>query len=229
MKDIFKRKLIWALIFNFIILGLEIVGLVLSVQRHGIKVFIFYTENSNYFALVISLIFCITAIIALTKNALPPQWVHILRFIATVCLTITFIVSVFVIIPFKPSLYKYMLYQGSSLYQHILCPLLSLSSFLFFEYQKPLSKKVIFYALIPTIIYGGTCVVLNLLRVMTGPYPFFYFYQIPWYISIPSLLGVVAISTLTAFMLYVSHTAEEKRYIKKHLTIEDNYLDKNYQ
>lgn len=214
MSRILKRKLVLGLIFNFIILILEIVGLFLSIQRHGIKVFTFYTENSNYFALVVSLIFCIYSIISLKKQTTLPYWVHVLRFIATVCLTITFIVSIFIIIPFKPSLYKYMIYQGSSLYQHILCPLLSFFSFLFIEQKKALSKRVVFYALVPTIIYGIVCIVLNLLKVITGPYPFFYFYQIPWYLSTLSILGVISISLATTLVLFSLHNKKLAKNFK---------------
>ena len=205
------KKLIWALAVNFIILILEIIALFLSIQRHGIMVFTFYTENSNYFALIVSLIFCIGALFTLSRKSVLPRWIHVLRFIATVCLTITFIVSVFIIIPFRPSMWKYMLFQGSSLYQHLLCPALSMFSFLSFERQNTLTKKSIFFALIPTLIYGITCVILNLLRIITGPYPFFYIYQIPWYVSTLCILGILAISTITAFALYKfdnkSHTA----------------------
>lgn len=195
-------KLKAAFILNFVILILEIVAVFLSIQRHGIMVFAFYTENSNYFALIVSFIFCVGTLKCLKSGKPLPKWIYSLRFIATVCLTITFIVSVFIIIPFRPSMTMYMLFHGSSLYQHLLCPLISLFSFICFERTQIISKNNIFYALLPTIIYGMTCVILNLFKVMTGPYPFFYFYQIPWYLSSLSVFGVCTISYLTALVLY---------------------------
>lgn len=210
-----KKSIVTSLFFNLVLVILEIVGLVLSVQRHGINVFIFYTENSNYFALLVSLIFCVGAIIAIKKKSELPNWINILRFVATVCLSITFIVSFFVIIPFKPSMWRYMLYKGSSLYQHLLCPILSIISFLFFEYKRELSKSAIFYALIPTLIYGIICVILNLTKVIVGPYPFFYFYQIPWYLSTLSIFGVVFISLTVAYIIFSFPRIREKHERKK--------------
>lgn len=209
MNELVRQKLKFALIFNFLILALEIVGLILSIQRHGIMVFVFYTEDSNYFALAVSLIFCIGGIIALKKQTALPGWIHSLRFIATVCLTITFIVANFVIIPLQPQLLTYMLFEGSSLYQHLLCPILSVISFLVLENQIHLPRKMIFYATIPTIVYGITLITLNLTKVITGPYPFFYFFQIPWFVSVLSILGIGVIAVLSALVLYFLNN---KRY-----------------
>lgn len=205
MSYLFKQKLILAIILNFIIFILEIIGAVLSIQRHGILAFTFYTENSNYYALFVSLIFCIGGIVAVIRQDYLYHWIHTLRFISTVCLTITFIIAVFVLMPFRPNMVPFMLFEGSSLYQHLLCPLLSLFSFLVLENQKPFSRNVIIYAIIPTIVYGVTCIILNILKVITGPYPFFYVYQIPWYVCVVSILGIMTISFFTTFGIYYLH------------------------
>ena len=61
--EITKKKLVMAFVFNFLIFVLEVVGLVLSIQRHGMNVFCYYTENSNYFAGIVSAVFCVVVLL----------------------------------------------------------------------------------------------------------------------------------------------------------------------
>lgn len=220
MSVLERRKLIFAFIVNLAIVGLEIVGLILSVQRHGVKVFQFYTENSNYFALIVSAIFCIGAIVALIRKTRIRKWLHILRYVSTVCLTLTLIIVLIVLIPLYPDTFAYMLFGNSNLYQHLLCPVFSLISFILLEKHESLPKKAIFYALIPTIIYGVACIILNLFKVITGPYPFLYLYAIPWYISAPSLLGILLSAVLIAFGLYALHNGR-KSYVEQDIAYQN--------
>lgn len=213
-----KRKLIFALISNFIIIVLEIIGVVLSIKRHSIYVFLFYTENTNYLALVISIIYCIGCLIALKNNTNIAKWIHILRYMVTMCLTLTFVIVICILIPFKPNFWLFMLFQDSNLYQHLLCPVISVISFLFFESQIKLNKKHIFYSLIPTIIYGVIFLVLNILKIIEGPYPFFYVYSMAWYSALLSLLGVATICFCIALLLYWIHNK-----IFKNAKISTNY------
>lgn len=204
-KTINRTNIICALIINIAIVVLEIIGVFLSVQRHGIKVFQFYTENSNYFALIVSFIFCISCVVALIKRKHIPRWILNLRFVSTVCLTVTFVVVIAVLIPMFPDTFVFMMFQNSNLFQHFLCPVLSFISFIFFENQISLTKKSILYCLIPTLIYGVVLITLNLFKIITGPYPFFYVYVIPWYTTTLSLLGIFIGSLLITIILYYLH------------------------
>ena len=206
-----RRKIIIALFANMAILGMEIAGLVLSVQRHGIDVFQYYTENSNYFTLIASATFCVVAIISLIKKRPIALWVHTLRYISTVCLTITLVIVLFVLIPLYPSTLAHMLFQNSNLFQHLLCPTFSIVSFLYLENWQRLPTKHIYFALLPTMLYGVICLVLNFLRIITGPYPFFYIYVLPWYYSAPSLVGILLVSYFIAFILIAVRNKQQRR------------------
>ncbi len=177
----------------------------LSILRHGVMVFVFYTEISNYFALVVSLVYCVFGLCLLKKHLAPPNWLVTLRYSATIMLFITFIVSLCVIIPFRPSMTAYMLVEGSSPFHHVLCPIFSVISFFSFERGQTLSKKSIFFALIPTIIYGVTLIILNLAKAIEGPYPFFYFYKVAWWFSLGGVLLVAFISIGTAILFRFFH------------------------
>lgn len=192
-------KLNWAFIFNLLIIIFEIIALVLSIQRHGLRVFKYYTENSNYFALIISTIFCLYTIFA--KNGIK-SWMIYLRYVSTVCLAITFVIVSLVLIPMYPASFYFMMFDGSSLFQHLLCPILSIISFLLFENQIFLKKISIFFTIIPTFIYGLVCILLNLLKLMQGPYPFFYVYDISWFVCAISIVAILLISLLIAYAFY---------------------------
>ena len=208
-----KRKLYLALAINILIVIMEIIGVFLSIRRHGLKAFQFYTEISNYFSLIVSLFFIIYCMLALRNNAPLPQWVILLRFISSTCLTITFLVVIFVLIPMMPDTLIEMLFEDSNLYQHTLCPILSVISLIFFENNTTLTKKFVLYALLPTMVYGVTFLILNICKVIIGPYPFFYVYEIPWYASIIFLSIILLGSILVAFALYRIYNRGKKRKI----------------
>lgn len=204
-KNITNKKIILALLANIIIVILEIFGLIFSIRRHGVKVFHYYTENSNYLTLIISTIFTIVSTYSLFTKKQIKRSIYLLRFISTTCLTITLLVVLFILIPMFPDTAIFMLFKDSNLYQHTLCPILSIISFLFFENDFKLNKKSIFLATLPTIVYGLIFITLNLLKVVIGPYPFFYVYEIPWYSSLMwlsiILFGAIIIS-IVLFALY---------------------------
>ena len=164
-----RKKLVLSLLINVVIVVLELVGLYLSLRRHGMKAFQFYTENSNYFTLVVSVCYCLVGAIALRQRRTIPKWIVYLRFTATTCLVITFVVVAVILIPMFPHTWKFMLFDDSNLYQHLLCPIIATLSFVLLENDMQIDKKAILLATIPTIMYGTIMIVLNILRVVTGP------------------------------------------------------------
>ncbi|MDD3338129.1 MAG: hypothetical protein PHS82_04655 [Lachnospiraceae bacterium] len=180
-----NKKQMIALILNLIVIVMEIIGAVMSARKHGAAMFQFYTEDSNIFALLACSIFAVVSILNLAHGKTEiPKWVHILKYIAACCLTVTFVVVICVLAPtLGPGGYTEMLLQGSMLYHHFLCPVLVVISFLFFERGPQLDKKCRFYAVIPTIIYAAASILLNILKVMDGPYPFLHVFEQPIYMS----------------------------------------------
>ncbi len=197
-----KKKLIYALSVNLIIVILEIIALFLSIENHGSKVFQFYTEDSNYFSLIVSSIFCIYAFFSLKTGKDIPNWVHLLRYTSTVCLSLTFIVISFVLGPLYPDNFVYWMFIGSGLFHHTICPILSILSFVLFEKSQKLCKSSIALSLVPTLVYGVICIILNFMRVISGPYPFFFVYDFPWYALVFSLAGITLCTLTMSFIYY---------------------------
>ncbi|MBE5736492.1 MAG: hypothetical protein E7356_03995 [Clostridiales bacterium] len=195
-----NKKTIVALVLNCAIILLEIIGAILSLQRHGWSAFLYYTEISNYSTLIISVLFVIFGIITLVKHTHIPHIITILRYISTTMLTITIIVVVFVLIPLRPQNALFMLFGNSNLYQHLLCPVISVVSFFIFEKDQKLLHRNICYALIPTLLYGTIMLTLNFLKVVEGPYPFLQVYEFPTHKLIVTLIVVLAMSTLISWL-----------------------------
>lgn len=157
----------------------------MSAREIGLGIFLFFTDYSNMLSLFAAAFMCIYLWDQI-KNGTPiPMWLRLLKYMAVCSLTITMLVVVFVLSPMigKGGLRWSMLY-GDMLYHHFLCPVLAIILFLFFEHEPTLEKKHIYYGLILVGIYAAVFIVLNLLRIVEGPYPFLKYYQQPIYMSL---------------------------------------------
>ena len=163
----------------------ELAGLVLASFENGWGQFVFYTQNSNYFLLAVTL----AHLYFLLKKQPVPKSVNRLKYIATCTTTVTFVVAVAVLLPMYKRPYITFL-NGANLFQHTLCPILGVATL---PLMDPVEKRDSILALIPTGLYALVMVPLNYFRVFDGPYPFLRVHNQPWYMSI---LWLVAISLL---------------------------------
>ena len=168
-----------ALVLNLIIIILEIIGLVISMVSSKRLMIEYYTEESNIFLLIVSSIY---VFYLLTKRKIP-KWLSILKHMAVLGLSITFLVVIFVLAPMYNFNYGWMLFYKAMLYHHTLCPILAFITYLFVEEHK-LSKKDIPYTMIFTLAYTVILITCNLLKIVEGPYPFLMVYKQPIYMSI---------------------------------------------
>ena len=209
-----NKKLLISIILNLLIVVFEIIGVVLSIRRRGVEAFLFYTELVNYLTLVISLIYVIFGFVALKKNTKTANWLHNLRYASTVCLILTFMVVLCILVPITPSEFGFYFFGDSNLYQHFLCPILAIVSFMFFESERKLNKKTILFGIFPTLIYGLILISLNLCKVLVGPYPFFYVYDMPWYATTLLLAGIFTLAFFISWLALFVHNRQFKRHNK---------------
>ena len=154
-----KKKL--ALIINIIILLAELFAFGRTLlTEHSIAVE-YYTNDSNILVLISSLLF----IIFYKKEK---EFVKDIRFIATACLTVTFLVVIFILCPMYNFNYKLLMFTDNFFIFHTLVPILSIFSYIVLEDR---SKKN-YLCLLFTILYSIILVVLNIVNVVKGPYPF---------------------------------------------------------
>ncbi|MBD5111045.1 MAG: hypothetical protein HDT42_00705 [Ruminococcaceae bacterium] len=197
-----KNKLIGVFCVNLLIIILEFIALVLSLVEQGLESFLFYTRDSNYLAMAVSLLFCIYAVKEMRGKGKLPAWIHSMRYIACSCLMVTFFVVIFVLMPMMGEDALFMLYGGSMLYQHTLCPILAVFSFYVLEMRNNLPKADVIKALIPTLIYAVITITLNICKIIEGPYFFLMVYSQPWYMSVIWCMVVLGIAGFLAFVVW---------------------------
>ena len=180
-----KKKAAAALVLNLLLLILEVKGSIMSVKEIGWGVFIYFTDYSNNLSMVAAAFMAIYLTGYLKNGTQIPMWLRLLKYMAACSLSVTLLVVVFILSPMigEGGLRWSMLY-GDMLYHHFLCPVLAVVLFLFFEHEPCLEKKHTFYGLIPVSVYAAVFVVLNLLRIVEGPYPFLMYYKQPVYMSV---------------------------------------------
>jgi len=157
-----------SLVLNLLIIVFEIIAFIFSyVSTHKLY-FEFYTEDSNILALISSSIF---VYYILSKKKIP-NWVNIFKYISTVCLSVTFLVVIFILAPMSNFNYQYLLFSGAMLFHHTLCPILSIITFLFYDKLIGYSKKDVIKGLSFTFVYAFVAIILNIVGILDGPYPF---------------------------------------------------------
>ena len=183
-----KKKDI-SLVLNILIVVLELIGFILSFKIFNKISIEFYTQDSNILALFSSLIY----VIYLLLNKKIPKWLKEFKYITTVSLALTFFVVILILAPMFNYAYGYLLFHDIMLYEHLLCPILGIITFIFFDDINKYDKKDSLIAISFTIIYAVVLIILNLVNVIEGPYPFLrvryqsVFASIMWLILIPGL------------------------------------------
>ena len=154
-----KKKI--GLIINIIILLVEIFAIGKSIFVDKDFSLSYYTFDSNIIAFISSLLF----IIFYKKDI---ELVKDIRFVATSCLAVTFLVVIFVLCPMYEFNYKLFMFTDNFLIFHTIVPILSIISYIVFEERSTKNHLCLIF----TTIYGVILVALNVLCLIEGPYPF---------------------------------------------------------
>ena len=90
------------------------------------------------------------------------------------------------------------------LYHHTICPLLAVASFLFIE-KEEVTREDVRWSLVPTLLYGTVMIILNIVGVVVGPYPFLMVRYQPWYMSVIWVIVIVGGAGLLSMGLRKLH------------------------
>lgn len=209
MMESQKVKTVYEIFLNTFIICLGIYGTVIGYFNDGLGVFIYYTVLSNIFGALTSALLVFYLIRHLQNGKDVPEIAHQLKYMSVCCLTVTFLVVLFVLAPARENGYVTMFLQEGSFCHHLMCPILSFIYFICFErvYLSPIKSALL--ATIPTVLYGLVTVILNAARVMEGPYFFLYVHNQPLYMTIFWIFAIIGGSFVISFLL-----ATVKRPIK---------------
>ena len=164
-----------AMLADFALAVLEIIGLVLAWKEMGSAIWRYFVSWSNALCLLSAVAYFLSAFVGHGKVA---QSVALLRYAASVSVTLTFAVSACVLAPKSGDWITYML-SGSSLFLRCVAPLLSVLSFLLLENGKPLKAKDQISAVTMPLAYAAVLTTLNYTKLLEGPYFFLFVYRQP--------------------------------------------------
>ena len=190
---------------NILLIVLAGLGLYFSIVDKN--AFLYYSDNAGMFALSSSIIY---VIIVLAKKE--PNFLCLaLRYVSTTCLVLT-LVGTFYVATTTGENYLDSFIKGSHLFNNLLCPIVSFVSFTMFEGDRRLNKKkTIWYALIPTVIYGIIMLVCNVTNTFTGPYPFMMINDNPVYITVIVFVVTIILNYVIGRFLLLSNQKHAPR------------------
>lgn len=162
-----KKKTIWSLILNSLIVISSGYGVYLSLFAHGFMskgTILYYTIQSNLFVLLISIIFIIVDIKKLKGEKSNQQVFYLLKYISTVAITITFLVFSLLLTPqmILNNTGNYLLSLGN-LTVHFISPILAIVSFLCFDNSLKIKRRTYLYGLIGPLYYLFLALILSLI------------------------------------------------------------------
>lgn len=190
---------------NILLIVLASLGLYFSIVDKN--AFLYYSDNAGMFALSSSIIY---VIVILTKKE--PNFLSLaLRYVSTACLLLT-LVGTFYVATTTGENYLDSFIKGSHLFNNLLCPIVSFVSFTMFEGDRRLNKKkTIWYALIPTVIYGVIMLVCNVTNTFTGPYSFMMINDNPVYLTVIVFIVTIILNYVIGRFLLLSNQKHAPR------------------
>ena len=188
-----------ALIANIILLVMEIAGLIAAIYfEKGFKLK-YYTNWSNYLGLLSAILFIINYYLE-GKNSKFNNVCKILKLTATLCLSLTFLVVLFMFVPYDHfNFLRWMIFRNYFSF-HLFSPIICFISFCFFEKYDFKYKYVIFEGFTFTIIYTIVISILILAKKVEAPYLFLDYYAYKWYTNVAT---IAIIGILTIGLLYL--------------------------
>lgn len=170
-----KKKNV-SFILNIIIFFCLIIGLILqlysditsdsSLLKMLAYNFKHYTELSNLFMGICALVYAINLWNSVKRKNEIPKSLKIIKLLCTTGVTLTFLTVVFYLVPLMGSKWL-LLFTGSQLFFHLIIPVLSIITIIFFEDNK-VDSKYTWYNLIPVILYGIFYMIVALTHQVDG-------------------------------------------------------------
>ncbi len=137
----------------------------------------FFTVDSNILMGIMAFVFAIYEYLLLKKRKKEiPKYIYILKYMFTVSVALTFLTTALYLAPFSEAGY-YPFFANSNLFFHLIVPLLSIITFVFFENNSNIKYKETYYGLIPMLIYSAFYTINGLAHMENGKVPNIY----DWY------------------------------------------------
>ena len=189
---------------NIIIIALGIIGTILMFRQKesaiglttvGLANFKFFTVQSNYFCVIIAIIWLLID----KSDKKKKELMITMKLMAASAVGLTFAIVAFFLGPLYGHI---LLYQDANLIFHLLLPLVAMAEFVLLDEELPLYKTL--YAMIPSFLYGTVYLLNNLINGV-GEWPdgndWYGFLNWGFPVGIIIYLGVILVTWFIACVL----------------------------
>lgn len=229
-----KRFYIFEFIFNLLLVICVIFGQYFSFTKRSYlnatgSPLLYFTNQSNVWIGVIALVFVIFDFVVLVKNKdiEKPNYLYIIKFMCTVAITLTGVIFNFILYPQAvinniPLLY----FSLHNFFVHVIVPVLSVISYIIFDYRFRTTKFTFLFATILPIYYLCFSLILSANNVYftkdsTVPYFFLDYKTYGWFNISSNGLGVfywiiivILMICIIAIIFIVIKNARAKHIVK---------------
>ncbi|MBR3161334.1 MAG: hypothetical protein IKF19_01225 [Bacilli bacterium] len=151
----------------FMVTGFKFMSNTYILEAKGLETLKFYTVDSNILVGLASLMLITCEYFFIKKKIKKiPKYAYILKYIATVAVSLTFLVTLLYLSPLYGSKFLF-LYQNSNLFFHLLVPLFSFISYIIYE-KIEIEFKYTYYGVSTMILYGIYYVINILIHMKNG-------------------------------------------------------------
>lgn len=190
-----------SVIANAILVVFECIAMGICFRKFGTETALHFTNDANLLSLGASILYLFFMLRRSGDGQRIPEWVSGLRFLASCCLLLTFIIVAAYLAPSHANGDGFMtwFFGPDSRFTHLICPAVSTVSVLFLEKEGKIGTRWIGIAVVLLAVYGFVLEGLNIARLYSGPYQFLKFYEIPlqktvfWFAVMFSLQFVIAV------------------------------------
>ena len=190
--------------------GFSFMGESVVLSSSKLSMFKYFTVDSNSLMGIISCIF----IYFLVKKKTIPKWLYSLKLLGTVGVSLTFFTVVFYLAPTTKYGY-FSMFLNANLFYHLLVPVLSMITFLFFEKTFCLEFRDVLIGMSSMILYGIFYLTNVFIHMEHGKVSYIY----DWYFFAQGgVLGcfiVLAIMLVVTFLISYSLWNGMRKYVSK--------------
>lgn len=216
--------LMMVLSVTLMIFGINFMGKDVLLSTTGWEIFKFFTVDSNVLMGVIAAIYVVYLALFLDgKIARLPRWLSVLKLVGTVGVSLTFLTVVAFLAPFVAPTY-WSLFVNAQLFMHLLTPVVSIVTFVFFEDTDDIRLRETLWGMLPMVVYSIFYMTTAFTHIVDGKVP----YQYDWYafvqlglwqiaVSLPVMLGA---TYLISWLLWLGNRGVYKAGQKRLVQVE---------
>lgn len=180
-------------------------GSEISLEATSLRMFSFFTVDSNMFMGLIALISAYYEYQAIKNTQEIPKLIYLLKLMATTGVGLTFLV-VFTYLSYIAEGGVYVMIMNSNLFFHLVILVLSMITFMFFEKTNCLKLKDTLYGLVPMLIYAIFYLINILIHMENGKvspkYDWYWFVQNGVWTAVIVVPIIIALTYLISFVLW---------------------------